>query len=110
MFFISQLSAYNQLTNKSFQILEICYKSGVKVVTIYAFSIENFKRSKYEVDALMDMAKVKLIQLAQHGDLLEKYGARIRILGQRDLLKPDVLEAIDKAVSMTSSNKEYVAL
>lgn len=86
----------------------MCYKSGVKVVTIYAFSIENFKRSKYEVDALMDMAKVKLGQLAQHGELLDRYGASIRILGQRSLVKQDVLEAIDKAVSMTSHNKKSV--
>jgi ditrans,polycis-polyprenyl diphosphate synthase len=76
------------------------------VVTIYAFSIENFKRSKYEVDALMEMAKVKLLQLSQHGDLLDRYGASIRILGQRDLVKPDVLEAIDKATEMTSGNTE----
>ncbi len=94
------------LIRGSIQILEICYKSGVKVVTIYAFSIENFKRSKYEVDALMEMAKVKLLQLAQHGDLLDRYGASIRILGQRDLLKPDVLEAIDKAANMTRGNNE----
>ncbi|KAI9711152.1 MAG: hypothetical protein M1812_007256 [Candelaria pacifica] len=92
----------------SLQILEVCYKSGVKVVTIYAFSIENFKRSKYEVDALMDMAKVKLSQLAQHGDLLDHYGASIRILGQRELVKPDVLEAIDRAVSLTSNNKSAI--
>lgn len=90
------------------QILEVCYKSGVGVVTIYAFSIENFKRSKYEVDALMDMAKVKLSQLSQHGDLLDRYGARIRILGQRNLVKPDVLEAIDRAVELTSRNGKYV--
>lgn len=92
------------------QILEVCYKSGVKVVTIYAFSIENFKRSKYEVDALMEMAKTKLGQLAQHGALLDRYGASIRILGQRELVKPDVLEAIDKAVSLTSENKRYDGL
>jgi ditrans,polycis-polyprenyl diphosphate synthase len=91
---------------KSCQILEICYKSGVRVVTIFAFSIENFKRSKYEVDALMEMAKVKLVQLAQHGDLMDRYGASIRILGQRDLMRPDVLEAMDKAVKMTSENRE----
>ncbi|KAK5015854.1 cis-prenyltransferase [Cryomyces antarcticus] len=89
------------------RILEVCYKSGVKVVTIYAFSIENFKRSRYEVDALMDMAKVKLSQLAQHGDLLDRYGASIRILGQRELVKPDVLEAIDRAVALTSGNDRY---
>jgi ditrans,polycis-polyprenyl diphosphate synthase len=88
------------------QILEVCYKAGVKVVTIYAFSIENFKRSKYEVDALMAMAKVKLVQLSEHGALLDRYGASIRILGQRNLVKNDVLEAIDKAVAMTAHNKK----
>ncbi|KAJ9613875.1 cis-prenyltransferase [Cladophialophora chaetospira] len=87
------------------KILEVCYKSGVHTVTIYAFSIENFKRSKYEVDALMAMAKIKLKQLVQHGDLLDRYDARIRILGQRELIKPDVLEAVNKAVEMTSHNK-----
>ena len=78
----------------------------MKVVTVYAFSIENFKRSKYEVDALMEMAKVKLFQLSQHGDLLDRYGASVRILGQRDLVKPDVLEAIEKAVELTRDNGE----
>lgn len=86
----------------------MCYKAGVKVVTVYAFSIENFKRSKYEVDALMEMAKVKLSQLAQHGDLLDRYGASIRVLGRRELVKPDVLEAIDRAVDITSRNGDAV--
>jgi ditrans,polycis-polyprenyl diphosphate synthase len=86
--------------------LEVCYKAGVKVVTVYAFSIENFKRSKYEVDALMEMAKVKLLQLSQHGDLLDRYGASVRILGQRNLVKDDVLEAIDRTVEMTKNNGE----
>ncbi|KAJ5595335.1 uncharacterized protein N7459_001543 [Penicillium hispanicum] len=90
------------------RILEVCYKSGVKVVTIYAFSIENFKRSKFEVDALMDMAKVKLSQMAQHGDLLDRYGAKVRVLGRLDLLKPDVLAAVNKAVDLTSRNGDRV--
>ncbi|KAJ5476399.1 hypothetical protein N7475_002128 [Penicillium sp. IBT 31633x] len=90
------------------RILEVCYKSGVKVVTIYAFSIENFKRSKFEVDALMEMAKVKLSQMAQHGDLLDRYGAKVRVLGRLDLLKPDVLEAVNNAVNMTSRNGDRV--
>ncbi len=56
----------------------------------------------------MDMAKVKLSQLAQHGDLLDRYGASIRILGQRDLVKPDVLEAMDRAVKLTSGNGQAI--
>ncbi|KLJ06936.1 undecaprenyl diphosphate synthase [Blastomyces silverae] len=90
------------------KILEVCYKAGVKVVTVYAFSIENFKRSRYEVDALMDMARVKLAQLSQHGDLLDRYGASVRVLGRRDLVKPEVLEAIDKAVELTSRNGDAI--
>ena len=86
------------------RILEVCYKAGVTHVTIYAFSIENFKRSRYEVDALMGMAKTKLQQLSQHGDILERYGAHIRVLGERSLLKPDVLEVVDRAVEMASKN------
>ncbi|EER23534.1 cis-prenyltransferase [Coccidioides posadasii str. Silveira] len=90
------------------KILEVCYKAGVKVVTIYAFSIENFKRSKFEVDALMEMAKVKLSQLSQHGDLLDRYGASVRVLGRRELVKADVLEAIDRAVELTSRNGDAI--
>lgn len=56
----------------------------------------------------MEMAKVKLSQLAQHGDLLDRYGASIRILGQRELVKPDVLEAIDRAVELTSRNGQAI--
>ena len=56
----------------------------------------------------MSMAKVKLSQLAQHGDLLDRYGASVRILGQRELLKPDVLETIDRAVKMTSGNRDAI--
>ena len=77
------------------------------MVTVYAFSIENFKRTRYEVDALMDMAKTKISQMAQHGELLERYGAKIEFLGQREMVRPDVLEAIDKAIKMTSGNVTY---
>lgn len=93
------------LTHKE-QILEVCYKSGVKMVTVYAFSIENFNRSKYEVDALMKMAHVKLLQLISHGELLERYGASIRVLGQRDLIKKELLDEIDRAVELTQGNGE----
>lgn len=56
----------------------------------------------------MEMAKVKLSQLAQHGDLLDRYGASVRVLGQRELVKKDVIEAIDRAVNMTRRNSRAV--
>lgn len=90
------------------RILEVCYKSGVKCVTIYAFSIENFKRSKWEVDALMDMAKTKLVQMSAHGELFERYGARVRVLGDRGLVREDVLRQVDRAAEMTRGNGRAV--
>ncbi|KAI5858303.1 Undecaprenyl diphosphate synthase [Durotheca rogersii] len=90
------------------RVLEICYKCGVKVVTVYAFSIENFNRPRHEVSGLMAMAKVKLEQLVQHGELLDRYGAGIRVLGERDLIPDDVLPYVDRAIEMTKDNKEAV--
>lgn len=37
------------------------------MVTVYAFAVDNFKRSEEEVDCLMDLAKTKLRELASHG-------------------------------------------
>lgn len=48
-------------------MLEICLRLGVKCVTVFAFSIENFKRSEAEVDALMELAETKLLELTKHG-------------------------------------------
>jgi len=52
----------------------------------------------------MDMAKVKLSQMAQHGEVLERYGARLNFLGQRNMVRSDVLEVIDQAIAMTEKN------
>ena len=54
----------------------------------------------------MEMAKIKLFQLSQHGELLDRYGASVRVLGQRNLVKVDVLEAIERAVELTKHNGE----
>ena len=47
------------------QTLEWCLDLGVEMVTVYAFSIENFKRSKTEVDTLMELAKRGFEQLLE---------------------------------------------
>ncbi|KAK4224980.1 Decaprenyl diphosphate synthase-like protein [Podospora fimiseda] len=90
------------------RVLEICYNCGVKVVTVYAFSLENFNRPKYEVDGLMQLAKVKLEQLMQHGELLDRYGASVRVLGRIDLLPPDVLEVVEQAIENTKGNTKCI--
>lgn len=48
-------------------VLELCYNTGVKVVTIFAFSIENFNRTPYEVNSLMEITKSRLLQIVERG-------------------------------------------
>lgn len=89
-------------------ILEVLYESGVQCATVYAFSIENFKRLSYEVKWLMDLAKLKMQQISQHGDLCEQYGIKIKILGNTKLLPLDVQEILFKTEEMTKNNTRAV--
>lgn len=86
------------------EILDVCYQTGVRVVTLFAFSIENFKRSAREVSGLMELALSKLAQSTQHGELLERYGIRFNVVGERELLAPEVVAAIDRATEVTKGN------
>jgi undecaprenyl pyrophosphate synthase len=58
------------------QTLDWCLKLGVNTVTVYAFSIENFKRSKTEVDGLMELCRAKFELLMGENDLIQKHGVR----------------------------------
>ncbi len=51
--------------DKLLETLKWCLNLGVAEMTVYAFSIENFKRSKEEVDGLMELAKQKISKLLE---------------------------------------------
>lgn len=89
-------------------VLELLYESGVECATVFAFSIENFKRSAHEVLWLMNLAKLKLLQMSQHGELCERYGIRIKILGNVALLPPDVQKILQETEQMTEKNGRAV--
>lgn len=89
-------------------VLELLYESGVSCATVYAFSIENFKRLKTEVDWLMDLAKAKLTQMSQHGELCDKYGIRVRILGNFSFLAADVQKVLNEIMDSTKHNSRAV--
>ncbi|KAF7796476.1 hypothetical protein EIP86_007653 [Pleurotus ostreatoroseus] len=90
------------------RVLEICMRLNVRCVTVYAFAIENFKRSPEEVDALMQLAEEKLVEIAQHGDLLDQYGVRLNVLGQKERLPASVRDAIKRAEDMTAGNDRAI--
>ncbi|KAG5652311.1 hypothetical protein H0H81_005461 [Sphagnurus paluster] len=90
------------------RMLEICLRLDIKCVSAYAFSIENFKRSPEEVDALMGLAEEKLVELCEHGDLLDQYGVRLNVIGRIDMLPEQVQSAVRKAERMTLHNDRAI--
>ncbi len=76
-------------------------EKGVKVLSVYAFSTDNFKRSSEEVDYLMNL----FIKMFTHKfATLKKKGIKVVFSGRKENLREDVLKAMDKIVSETKDN------
>ncbi len=82
-------------------IVKYCNKIGIKYLTVYAFSTENWKRSKEEVGALMLLLKNYLDDFAKKADT---DNIKIKMLGDREKLSASLLKSIDNAVKRTENN------
>ncbi|XP_075029608.1 dehydrodolichyl diphosphate synthase complex subunit DHDDS isoform X5 [Calonectris borealis] len=98
---VERQQGHSQGFDKLAQTLRWCLNLGIREVTVYAFSIENFKRSKEEVDGLMDLARQKFSRLLEEQESLKKHGVCIRVLGDLPLLPLDIQELIAQAVLAT---------
>ncbi|OAV95287.1 hypothetical protein PTTG_03657 [Puccinia triticina 1-1 BBBD Race 1] len=87
------------------RILELLLRLNVPHVTVYAFAIGNFKRSPEEVNKLMDLARTKLVQICEKGQLLDRYGIRVVVIGRKDLLPADIKASVERVEEMTANNK-----
>ncbi|XP_011810975.1 dehydrodolichyl diphosphate synthase complex subunit DHDDS isoform X3 [Chlorocebus sabaeus] len=100
---VERQEGHSQGFNKLAETLRWCLNLGILEVTVYAFSIENFKRSKSEVDGLMDLARQKFSRLMEEQEKLQKHGVCIRVLGDLHLLPLDLQELIAQAVQATKN-------
>lgn len=78
---------------------------GVKYVSLYAFSTENFKRDIKEVDFLMNLF---INTFNKEFDFIKKRHVKVIFSGRRDPLPKGVLNAMDSLVEETKNNKELV--
>ncbi|NVM54303.1 MAG: di-trans,poly-cis-decaprenylcistransferase [Candidatus Helarchaeota archaeon] len=88
------------------EVLAYCWELGIKIVTLYVFSIENFNRPKKEVDHIMELAEDKFTQLSTH-PLVHKYKVRIKAIGRMGMLPPGVREAIQKVEDATKEFHDF---
>lgn len=83
------------------QVIRTSGEVGIKFITLFAFSSENWSRPEDEVGFLMGLLKTFIKQdLAK----LHKENVRVRVIGRRDNLKPDILSLLTEAEQTTASN------
>lgn len=83
------------------QVIITMKKMGVKYVTLYAFSTENWSRPKHEVDSLIELAVSVINDETRE---LNNNNVKIHHLGRTDRLKPSLIEKINKAIDITKNN------
>lgn len=81
-----------------------CFEIGVRHVSAYAFAIDNFRRDRDEVRALMDLAEDKLEAIAQD-ETLAQHDVRVRVVGDLEKLPQGVRRAAERAMEATQARK-----
>jgi undecaprenyl diphosphate synthase len=86
-----------------FDVVEGCLEIGIKWLTVYAFSTENWRRPPQEVRFLINFNETLLLR---RRDELNDQGVRIRFTGRRDWRVPKrILKHMDDSMAMTAKNK-----
>lgn len=91
------------------EICQYCTDIGIKYVTFYAFSTENWKRSKVEVTAIMNLLRKYLDEMFERADENEEAGYCIKFIGSREGMPKDIVKMMDTVESRTSDkNTTYI--
>lgn len=89
------------------EVSEGCAELGVKFLTLYAFSTENWNRPKIEVNALMTLL-VKTIR--NETKTLLKNGIKLDAIGDRSMLPKECVKELDEAIEITKNNNKMTLI
>ncbi len=98
---LPRLAGHREGANAVQRTIEAAQKFGIKFLTLYAFSTENWSRPQDEINGLMDLLSKTLDTYTAQA---KKKNYRLLVSGARDKLPPAVLGKIDKAVQITAQN------
>lgn len=99
--FEGHLHGYDKLKNVGEWLID----RGVKIFTVYAFSTENWNRSKKEVDYLMNLFRRALSKEVQK---FNQKGIRLNVIGRISGLPKDLQKMAEKAMGITKNNKRGI--
>ena len=83
-------------------VINWCKRSGIKVVSLYVFSTENWKRPKREVDGIFSLAKKYLNKF----EVFCKQGVKVVVSGSREKLPADLVDKIEDIQQKTASHDQ----
>ena len=88
------------------RVLDWAADMGVKYITLYSFSTENFRRDSAEVEGLFALFKERFEKILSD-ERIHRRRIRVRVFGDRALLPPDLLERVEAAEAATRAYGEY---
>ncbi len=102
------LEGHKKGYEKLLDFAEWCKNKGIKALTAYGFSTENWNRSPEEVDYLMKLLEnglIKNFSKYQNENKYQKLGIKVKIIGQKERLPNSLQKAIKKVEEATKNNK-----
>ena len=87
-------------------VLEWCFELKIEVLTVYAFSTENFSRSTKEIQTLMTLCKEELDK-AKNDSRIHKNNVRVRIIGHLETLPLDIQQSAQEIMDLTKDYTRY---
>jgi len=88
-------------------VMAACQELGVEVLTVFAFSSENWQRPPKEVDALMSLFQ---LYLKNEAKALKKKGVALRVIGNRNRFSPAIQQAIANAEALTGGGETTLVI
>ncbi len=98
---LPRLAGHKAGTENIRKVIRSFSEHGVKYLTLYAFSTENWNRPSEEVEGLMNLLQEVILKETRK---LHEQGVRIRHLGRLDRLAPELKDSICQAVDLTRGN------
>lgn len=105
--FTNPNEGHNAGSEKLEDFLDWCRELGIKIVTLYGFSTENYKRSPTEVEFLMQLILRKLKEF-QVDPVIEREKVRVRVIGRREELSDEMNREIDKIEAQTRDHDRFI--
>jgi undecaprenyl diphosphate synthase len=102
---LPRIAGHRSGTQSARTTIETCARVKIEALTLYAFSVENWRRPKAEIDFLMQLLRE---YLRKEMPLLQKNNIRMRFLGRIDELPAGVQNDVRDAMEKTAGNKGMV--